>query len=169
MSHLINRTGALPDSWVLFDGDAAKLPEGADVLIPFDEWHERAQAWLARPGRIGLLLAPTDDPKRLSSDDLQALSLIAISFAKFTDGRAYSIARILRERLGWQGELSAVGDVLRDQLFLMARCGFTSFALRADQNPLEALKSFRSFSVRYQACTEEPSPLFRRRRQLLAA
>jgi len=169
MSHLINRTGLQPDSWVLFDGDAARLPDGADVLIPLDEWRERAQAWQARAGRIGILFAPTDDPRLLSQDDLRALSLIAITFPRFTDGRAYSIARILRERLGWQGELRAVGDVLRDQLFLMIRCGFTSFALRSDQDPLQALSSFRSFSVRYQACVEEPSPLFRRRRQLLAA
>lgn len=168
MSHLINRSGALPDTWILFDGDASKLSEQADVLLPLDEWRERAQAWKARSGRLGVLLQPSDDPMALA-DDLTSLSLIAVSFPKFTDGRGYSIARLLRERLGWGGELRAVGDVLRDQLFLMARCGFSSFALRSDQNPLAALAGFKAFSVRYQACTEEPSPLFRRRRLALAA
>ena len=168
MSHLIDRSGSLPDTWIRFTGDAAQCPAGADVLLPLDEWREHAQAWRARPGRVGVVLSPTDDPLVLASD-LASLSLIAIDFPRFTDGRGYSTARLLRERLGWTGELRAVGDVLRDQLFLMARCGFSSFALRADQNPLAALAGFKAFSVRYQACTEEPAPLFRRRRWAEAA
>jgi uncharacterized protein (DUF934 family) len=168
MTHLINRSGPIADTWVRFSGDAAQIPAGADVLLPLDEWRERSAAWVARGGRIGVLLSPTDDPLALVAD-LPRLSLIALDFPRFTDGRAYSSARLIRERMGWTGELRAVGDVLRDQLFLMARCGFSSFALRADQNPLAALAGFRSFSVRYQACVEEPAPLFRRRRWAEAA
>jgi uncharacterized protein (DUF934 family) len=168
MTHLIHRSGVLQDTWVRFSGDAAQIPHGADVLLPLDEWRERSAVWEARGGRIGVLLSPTDDPFALAAD-FDRLSLIALEFPRFTDGRAYSSARILRERLGWTGELRAVGDVLRDQLFLMARCGFSSFALRADQNPLAALASFKAFSVRYQACVEEPAPLFRRRRWAEAA
>jgi uncharacterized protein (DUF934 family) len=94
--------------------------------------------------------------------------MVAVHFPKFNDGRGYSSARLLRERLGFAGELRAVGDVLRDQLFLLARCGFDSFALRADQDPASALSAFKDFSVRYQAATDEVLPLFRRRTALAA-
>jgi uncharacterized protein (DUF934 family) len=163
MARLIDRNGPRPDAWVTFDGDAGTIPAGADVLIPLDEWRERAAAWRTRGGRLGLLLSPPDDVRAIA-DDLDAFALVAVNFPKFSDGRGYSTARLLRERLGWRGELRAVGDVLRDQLFLMARCGFDSFALRADQDPGAALAAFRDFSVRYQAATDEPLPLFRRRR-----
>ena len=162
MATLIDRNGLRPDTWVVFDGDAAAIPADADALIPVDEWRERAAVWSARPGRLGLLLGPTDDPSAVAGD-LGRFALIAVSFPAFTDGRGYSIARLLRERHGWRGELRAVGDVMRDQLFLYARCGFDSFALRADQDAGAALDAFRDFSVRYQAATDEPLPLYRRR------
>ena len=72
-------------------------------------------------------------------------------------------ARLLRDRYKFKGELRAIGDVLRDQLFFMARCGFDAFAIRADKDPEDALQSLKDFSVTYQAATDEPLPLFRRR------
>lgn len=160
---LIDRNGLRPDGWQVFEGNAGALAPGADVLIPLDEWRERAQVWKARSGRLGLLLSPPDDVLSLAQD-LDHFDLIAVNFPRFSDGRGYSTARLLRDRLGWEGELRAVGDVLRDQLFLLARCGFDSFALREDQDALAALAAFNDFSVRYQAATDEPLPLFRRRR-----
>ena len=77
---------------------------------------------------------------------LATLPLIAIRFPVFTDGRGYSLARLLRGRHGYAGELRAVGDVLRDQLYFLQRCGFDSFALRADQPPEEALAAFHDYS-----------------------
>jgi uncharacterized protein (DUF934 family) len=168
MAHLIDRNGLRPDGWTVFDGDAGAIPAGADVLIPLDEWRERAGAWRARGGRLGLLLSPADDVAAVAGE-LDAFALVAVDFPRFTDGRGYSSARLLRERLGWRGELRAVGDVLRDQLFLLARCGFDSFALRADQDPQAAVQAFQDFSVRYQAATDQPLPLFRRRRDAVPA
>lgn len=167
MAQLIDRNGLRPDSWQRFDGDAGAIAPGADVLIPVDEWRERAAVWLTHRGRLGLLVSPSDDVLTLAGQ-LGRFALIAVDFPTFSDGRGYSAARLLRERLGWQGELRAVGDVLRDQLFLMARCGFDSFALRADQDAGAALRAFLDFSVRYQAATDEPLPLFRRRRLVAA-
>ena len=164
---LIDRNGLQPDGWILFDGDAGALPADADVLIGLDEWRERAAVWKRHTGRLGLLVSPPDDVTTVA-DDLEQFALVAIRFPRFSDGRGYSSARLLRERLGWHGELRAVGDVLRDQLFLMARCGFDSFSLREDQDPQAALSAFQAFSVRYQAATDEPLPLFRRRRMLAA-
>ena len=162
MAHLIDRNGPQPDTWVAFDGDAGAIPPGADVLLPLDEWRERAGVWSARAGRFGLLLSPPADVMAVR-DDLGRFALIAVHFPTFTDGRGYSTARLLRDRLGWTGEMRATGDVLRDQLFLLARCGFDSFVLRADQSPQAVLAAFHDFSVRYQAATDQPLPLFRRR------
>jgi len=167
MAHLIDRTGLRPDNWVLFDGDAGSIAPEADLLISFDEWRERARVWQQHRGRLGLLVSPSDDVRAIAGD-IGRFALVAVHFPKFNDGRGYSSARLLRERLGFAGELRAVGDVLRDQLFLLARCGFDSFALRADQDPVAALSGFRDFSVRYQAATDEVLPLFRRRSALAA-
>ena len=72
-------------------------------------------------------------------------------------------ARLLRERYGYQGEIRAIGDVLRDQLFFMRRCGFDAYAIRADRDPHDALEGLKDFSVTYQAASDDPRPLFRRR------
>ena len=89
--------------------------------------------------------------------------LIALDFPSFTDGRAYSQAYTLRSRLGWRGELRAVGEVLRDQLSHMRQCGFDAFAIREDKSCEEALKGLAGISVQYGRSVLEPRPLFRRR------
>jgi uncharacterized protein (DUF934 family) len=89
--------------------------------------------------------------------------LIALCFPVFSDGRAYSSARELRQNMGYAGEIRAIGDVLRDQLFYMHRCGFNAFALRDDQDLELALSAFADFREGYQASVDRPDPLFRRR------
>lgn len=107
-------------------------------------------------------IAPDDDFES-QFEILQTMQLIAVDFPTFRDGRGYSIATMLRTRYGWTGELRAVGDVLRDQLNYMRRCGFDAFAVRADKDIHDALKSFSHYSVRYQGAVDDPVPLFRRR------
>ena len=107
-------------------------------------------------------LAPENDPLALARD-LAALELVAVFFPKFTDGRGYSSATLLRKRLAWRGELLAFGDIGRDQLFYLRRCGFDSFALPAHRDPVAAMASLAPFTVRYQAAVDEPLPLFRKR------
>lgn len=92
-----------------------------------------------------------------------ALGIIAVNFPKYSDGRGYSIARLLRERYGYKGELRAVGVVARDHLQLMAQCGFDSFLLREGEDAQAALAAFDDFSESYQANAAQPVPLFRRR------
>lgn len=108
-----------------------------------------------------MLLAPSDDPATIA-DELPHLSLVAVDFPSFTDGRGYSIARLLRDRHHYEGELRAVGDILRDQLFLLSRVGFNTFALRDDQDVGAALSAFADFSEVYQAAWDR-GPLFGRR------
>ena len=96
-------------------------------------------------------------------DSLDAFQVIALNFPAFTDGRHSSSAYLLRTRYGFKGELRAIGDVLRDQLWALKRCGFDAFALREDKDAEDALKAFEEFSEVYQASADQPQPLFRRR------
>jgi len=109
-----------------------------------------------------VVLEPTDDPRSLAGR-LPGLKVIAVNFPKYGDGRGYSIARLLRERYGYKGELRAVGVVARDHLQLMAQCGFDSFQLREGEDVQAALAAFGDISESYQATAAQPVPLFRRR------
>jgi len=109
-----------------------------------------------------LRLEPHDDPAALA-DRLGGAARVEVNFPKFTDGRGYSIARLLRERYGYAGELRAVGDVQRDQLYYLARVGFDAFLLREGEDAEGALAALGEFSEAYQSSVERPLPLFRRR------
>ncbi|HEX2649386.1 MAG TPA: DUF934 domain-containing protein [Burkholderiales bacterium] len=109
-----------------------------------------------------LVLEPTDDPALVAASLGQA-RVVAVRFPKFGDGRGFSLARLLRERYGYKGELRAIGAVGRDHLRSMAQCGFDAFELRAGEDPQEALAGFGDFSESYQSSTAQPLPLFRRR------
>ena len=121
------RSGAFgPDPWVRVAADAELLPAGASILVPASAFLADPQRYLSHDGPLGVELAAGASVQPLTPF-LGRLTLIAIAFPKFHDGRGYSAARLLRERLGFQGELRAVGDVLADQIPLMRRCGITSF------------------------------------------
>ena len=109
-----------------------------------------------------LRLEPHDDPASVAGG-LERLARIEVNFPKYGDGRGYSIARLLRERYGFKGELRAVGQVARDLLWFMANCGFDAFLLRDGEDPQEALAALEDFSESYQASVARPLPLFRRR------
>jgi uncharacterized protein (DUF934 family) len=145
---LFRETGIVDDPWQKLDDDAP-VPADGMVLVSFARWREARAALLARRGPVGVALANTDPVEALASD-VSRLDLIVLHFPKFSDGRAYSQARLLRERLGYQGELRATGNVLQDQAPFMLRCGFDSF--ESEQKGFgEALARARTlFSVVYQ-------------------
>jgi len=132
------------------------------VIVPLGLWLARREDFLAYPSRLGVWLEANEDPEAIA-DDLNRFALVAVNFPKFADGRAYSIARLLRERYGYQGELRAIGDVLHDHLHFMKQCGFDAFLLRQDQDAREALAALDTFSEGYQTSVLRPIPLFRRR------
>jgi uncharacterized protein (DUF934 family) len=140
---------------------AQPLPAGP-IAVPLATWKERRGELAARSDPVGVWLKPDDDPREIAGD-LEVLPLIAVQFPKFTDGRGYSTASLLRRRYGYRGELRAFGDVGRDQLFYLARVGFDSFRLAEHRDPEAALAAFNDFSVRYQGSVDDPEPLFRRR------
>jgi uncharacterized protein (DUF934 family) len=163
---LFRETGLVEDPWQRLD-DEAPVPADGMVLVSFARWREARAALLARRGPVGVALANTDPVEALASD-VARLDLIALHFPKFSDGRAYSQARLLRGRMGYGGELRATGNVLLDQLPFMLRCGFDAF--ESDQRGFdEALARARTlFSVVYQPAEDGRAPvsLLRLKRRL---
>ena len=168
MTQIIQHRNAVEDRWqvlALNEGetpDSVALPPG-DIIFPLSVWKTRKAEIADRGQALAVWLDSADDPAEIAAD-LGVLSLIAVNFPKFADGRGYSTARLLRSRYGWHGELRAIGDVLHDQLFYMKRCGFDSFALKEGKNLEHALaNAFDTWSESYQAAVDQKLPLFRRR------
>jgi uncharacterized protein (DUF934 family) len=166
---IIKGREVVADDWHVLRLDESETPEAVEVpagklIVPLKVWQAQREALLARAGangQIGIWFA-SDELANTVKDDLDKFAVVAIDFPKFSDGRGYSIAFNLRKRLGYTGELRAIGDVLRDQLFQMHRCGFDAYATRQDRNIHDALKGLTVFSETYQASVDEPLPLFRR-------
>ena len=142
-------------STLIRDGRIVELDD--TVLVSLADWPARR----GEP-HVGVLLDPADDPAALAPD-VATIPVIAVNFPKFTDGRGYSIAFLLRKRLGYPGELRAVGDVQRDQFFYMQRAGFNAFQLKDGKDPASALASLRDFTTPYQSSADGRSPVFRLR------
>lgn len=142
------------DAWhVVKDEDAAD----AHAIVSLARWNAGG---LDAAAPVGVVLRSNESPDDIR--DLKSLPLVAVDFPAFTDGRGYTSARLLRSRLGYKGEIRAVGDVMRDEMFLMSRCGIDSFALKQGKDFEKALAAFNDFSVTYQAAADDERPLFRR-------
>lgn len=166
MPEVIYRDGSIrQDEWTVVprpaEGESLDIPEHKKALIPADLWlagHEH----FSGHDDIGVWFDSHDEPEILAGK-VNELPVIAVNFPKFSDGRGYSTARLLRERLGYQNELRAIGDVLLDQLQFMKRCGFDTYSLRPDKDINKAARCLTFFSQGYQAATDTDLPLFRRR------
>lgn len=146
--------------------DSAVIPGSDKVLIPLSVWLTRKDILTSRlaAAELGVWLESFELIEDLvgSVDDINALPVIAVNFPRFADGRGFSIATLLRTRFGYKNEIRAIGDVLRDQLFYMKRCGFDAYAMRPDRSTEEALASLRDFSEPYQGAVDNPLPVWRR-------
>ena len=139
--------------------EGAVVPEGK-IIVPLAVWLAQRDALAARSD-IGVWIGADERPDALKGE-LDKFAVVAVDFPKFTDGRGYSIAYNLRKRLGYTGQLRAIGDVLRDQLFSMHRVGFDAYATRPDRSIHDALKGLTVFSETYQASVDQSQPLYRR-------
>lgn len=162
---IIKNKAVVDDDWSVLRLGESDTPESVavpsgKVIVPLKVWQAQRDT-LQRRADLGVWLASVERAEDLQND-LAKFSVIAVDFPKFADGRGYSIAYHLRARLGYRGELRAIGDVLRDQMFYMQRVGFDAFAPRADKDIHEALKGLSDFSISYQASADERLPLFRR-------
>jgi len=169
MGRIIRDRRIVEDDWTWVADDAA-LPSSGKVIVSHARWQADKAALAARRD-IGVSIPGTLDVGELK-DDLAALALIALQFGfiqpkpeggRTFDGRAYSQARLLRERYGFKGEIRATGDVFRDAMFYMARCGVNAFELKPGKDLADALKAFGDFSLGYQGAADDPTPIFRRR------
>lgn len=166
MPKLIKDGVIVENTWALLakpEGDAAttKVPAG-QVLVPYSVWNAQ-KATLSSRTDVGVWL-DSDETADLIGEDAANLPVIGLNFPVFMDGRAFSSARLLRERYGFTGELRAVGNFIRDQLCYLRRVGVNAFAFANEaQNLEEAVKSLNDFNEYYQAGVDQPLPLFRRR------
>jgi uncharacterized protein (DUF934 family) len=145
---LIKNGELVTDEFIDASG-AEELPPTGPVIVSLDQWRAQRDALLARGTPLGIRLRSDQSPE-LIADDVGHFALIALEFPKFRDGRAYSYARLLRERYGYKGELRAVGDVLMEQLLFMLRTGFDAFDVQ-EKDPLEAYRTaVADFSIYYQ-------------------
>ncbi len=163
MPAIIKNDQVIDDQWTLLsaEADLAEALRTEQAIIPFALWQaHKSQLQAVKP--LGVWLESNQAVEDLA-DDLAHFAVVALNFPVFTDGRHFSSARLLRERYAYTGEIRAIGDVARDQLFFMRRCGFDAYAIRADRCPIDALQSLTDFSVTYQAACDQSLPLYRRR------
>ena len=157
---LIKDGAEIEDTWTFVE-EGAELPSSGCISLPLAKLIEDSDAILARNQQIGVRLTPADDPHDLTPF-LERIALIEIDFPKYTDGRGFSQAQLLRRRLGYTGELRAVGEVLRDQILYMNRSGFDAYQTsRADlPSVVQALEEYSAF---YQPAADGHSSVFSRR------
>lgn len=146
------------------------LPDSGDITLPPERWQQERSRSPDHLGRIGIRLPTDADLASLvaapTDIDPATIELIAIQFDSFTDGRGFSLARSLRDRYGYRGELRAMGPLLRDQLPFLARCGFDSFELTEEVDPFAALDVFQTITVHYQPASDTVTPVHRLRGKL---
>ena len=166
MQNLIRQRAIEHDDWMLVKEasgpEILHVTQDRNLIVPIKFWNMYKPEIENYLGNITIWLNSDeflDDIK----EELNTFSLIALNFPVFSDGRPYSTARELRQNRKYTGEIRAVGDVLRDQIFYMHQCGFNSFLLRHDQDPESCINALDDFKTNYQSTVLEKNPLFRRR------
>ena len=144
--------------------DDAPIPDGVPVIVPGARFIADARDLVQRDAPIGVLW-PNDRKVAELAPWLDHISLVALVFPKFRDGRAYSQARLLRERFGYRRELRATGDVLRDQFQFLLRAGFDAFGVKKPADAGVFAQAAARFSVFYQPSADGRLPALRRRLQ----
>jgi uncharacterized protein (DUF934 family) len=149
-----------------FVADEEPVPAG-DVIVSLTRFHAEGERLIGEGRAVGVRVA-ADEPVESLAYDLPAIAVVALEFPKFKDGRAYSAARILRERFGFTGELRAVGDVLLEQARFMIRCGFDAFEPADGTTPAQWTAAAARFRHVYQRAADAKEPAFAVRGQAAA-
>jgi uncharacterized protein (DUF934 family) len=162
MPRRLLRDGRIVDDDWSYLAEAEGSPTAA-LILTLAQWQADRDAWIARGGRLGVVLSPAHKVEILAPD-ISRFALIGAEFSGPSEGRGYSQARLLREQWKFDGELRATGYVRRDQVFFMARCGFNSFEL-PDADIADAHTALATFSWAYQPSNDAGLPLKLRRRE----
>lgn len=134
-------------------------PDSGDVIVPFARFRDEGESLLGNGRNVGVLMQPDEAVEDLAPD-LPRLSLVALAFPKFKDGRGYSSARLLRERYGFSGEVRAVGEVLREQASFYIRCGFDAFEPADGSTPDQWMKAAGRIRPVYQRAADDREPAY---------
>jgi len=167
MPLIINKQRVSADSWTDVTGEEQLSLEqfllehsGESLLLSWEQWQNNRQQLLADGRRLGVRIANDLELEELSQD-LEKLSLIAVDFPMFGDGRAFSQARLLRQRYGFSGQIRATGDVTWDRLNFMQRCGIDAFEIADNRYSDEMLSAFDEITVHMQGAADDPRPIYR--------
>ena len=158
----IIKNGQIVDDLLTHLDDGNALQAGSLATVTLHRLESLTESESQVPSQLGVRIGPDEDVSRLKSH-INRMGLVVLAMNPFTDGRSFSQARILREQLGFQGEIRASGDFLRDQMYYLYRLGVDSFEFAEGTDLNDRLKAFTEFTVTYQAAQDEPQPLYRRR------
>ena len=139
--------------------DEDAVPQGADVIVSLTRLKVEGEALLTSGVQVGVQIEPAEAVEDLASF-LPRLAVVAVAFPKFRDGRAYTSATLLRERLGFGGEVRAVGDVLREQAGFMLRCGFDAFVPADGSSATDWSKAAHRHRHVYQTAADGRLPAY---------
>lgn len=151
------------DPWITIAPDETP-PSDRPAIVSLDQWRAHRDVLIGRNQPIGLRLAPDQSPDDIA-DDLNRFSVVVLEFAAFTDGRSYSLARLLRERHRYAGELRAVGNVLRDQFSFLYRCGFDAFDVADESSAVGWRATLSEMNLHYQPAGDRASATVHQLRQ----
>ena len=169
MTAILLRGEIVADDWtVVEDGRTEPGAVGGKIIVTLARWRAERQVLVSGHTAVGVLVPNTADIEAVYPE-IADRALIALQFPTFSDGRALSQAVVLRKRLGFRGELRAVGDIIRDLVFWLGRCGFESIVPRQDQNLESCRAALDEINVAYQAAADQHTPVWVRRRRASAA
>lgn len=143
-------------------GEPAELPADGDIVVSLRQWKEHKRELLNRRGGVGVRLGVADAVEEIAGD-LDRLDLVVVEFPVFTEGRGYSQARLLRDACSYTGEIRAVGEVSRDRLAFMERCGIDAYELGEDLDLEDALRGFSELRDVYQPAADAAPSIAARR------
>jgi|SRR5580700_5443370 uncharacterized protein (DUF934 family) len=150
MRRVLRRREIIADVWRHFEEEPPTAGDARNLILPLQELRADPKAWSAYPGPLGLRIAPADKVEDLAAE-LPRLALIAVEFPSPTEGRGYTQGRLLRGRLGFAGELRAVGAaVKRDLIFALVRCGFDAFEVAPGEDLMACAHAYSRYTVAYQ-------------------
>ena len=163
---LVKDKEIVEDAWTHI-ADGEDIPLDGPVIVSADRWLADRASLVHRNGPIGVRLRNDQSPEDLGKD-LYRFGVIGLEFPAFKDGRAYTQARLLRKRYRF-GEIRAFGDVLRDQLLFMQRCGIDAFEIRKQGDAEAFRKAINEISVFYQPAADDRRPVSAQRNRAVAS
>ena len=164
---LVKDKAIVEDSWIhIADGEDAPLDDA--IIVSADRWLADRASLVHRNAPIGVRLRNDQSPENLG-EDLHRFGVVVLEFPAFKDGRAYTQARLLRERYRFTGEVRASGDVLRDQLLFMQRCGIDAFEIRKQADAEAFQEAISEISVFYQPAADDRHPVTVQRNRTVAS